>query len=82
MNNIQMLQWLGNFNKMNDKQLQKFAKQQQLEFSIEEIQKLRKTLNKATISWGIYGIPKAVLEEVEQIVGSKKYKKIQKIIGF
>lgn len=82
MNNIQMLQWLENFNKMNDKQLQKFAKQQQLEFSIEEIQKLRKILNKATISWGIYGIPKAVLEEVEQIVGSKKYKKIQKIIGF
>ena len=79
---IQILQWLENFNKMNDKQLQKFAKQQQLDFSIEEIQKLRKVLNKASFSWGIYGIPKAVLEEVEQIVGSKKYKKVQKIIGF
>ena len=79
---IQILQWLENFNKMNDKQLQKFAKQQQLEFSIEEIQQLRKILNKATISWGIYGVPPAIREEVKQIIGSKKYKLLQKIIGF
>ena len=79
---IQMLQWFENVKGMNDKQLQKFAKQQELEFSIEEIKKLRKILSKASITWGIYGIPQNVREEIEDLIGSKRYKKLRKVIGF
>ncbi|MGN7476585.1 isopropylmalate synthase [Solibacillus silvestris] len=81
MKTIQILQWLENFKGMNDKQLQKFAKQQQLDFSLEEIKELRKILSNASISWGIYGIPKKVQEEVEQLIGTKRYKKLLKTIG-
>lgn len=74
------LEWFENLNQMNDEQLQHFAKKQKLEFSIEEIQKLRKIFRNASISWGIFGVPSAILQEVEALLGAKRYKKVKKLL--
>lgn len=81
MKTIQILHWFENLKAMNDSQLQDFAKQQGLELTIEEIQKLQKVLKHANISWAITGIPKEVSKKVHKLLGDKRYKKLMKLIG-
>ncbi|WP_254865309.1 isopropylmalate synthase [Solibacillus isronensis] len=81
MKTIQMLQWLDNLKGMNDRQLQDFAKQQGLELSIEEVQKLQKILKHANISWALTGVPKEVLQKIHKLLGDKRYKKLMKLVG-
>lgn len=76
-----MLQWFDNLKGMNDSQLQDFAKQQGLELSLEEIQKLQKILKHANISWALTGIPKEVLQKIHKLLGDKRYKKLMKLVG-
>lgn len=76
-----MLQWFDNLKGMNDSQLQDFAKQQGLDLSLEEIQKLQKILKHANISWALTGIPKEVLQKIHKLLGDKRYKKLMKLVG-
>lgn len=76
-----MLQWFENLKGMNDSQLKDFAKQQGLELSIEEVQKLQKILRHANISWALTGIPKEVLQKIHKLLGDKRYKKLMKLVG-
>ena len=76
-----MLQWFDNLKGMNDSQLQQFAKQQGLELSIEEVQKLQKVLKHANISWAITGVPKEVAKKMHKILGDKRYKKLMRLVG-
>ncbi|MER2029181.1 MAG: isopropylmalate synthase [Solibacillus sp.] len=76
-----MLQWFDNLKGMNDRQLQDFAKQQGLELSIEEVQKLQKILKNANISWALTGVPKEVLQKIHKLLGDKRYKKLMKLVG-
>lgn len=78
---IQMLQWFENLKGMNDSQLQSFAKQQGLDLTIEEVQKLQKVLKHANISWAITGIPKEVQKKIHKVLGDKRYKKLMKLVG-
>lgn len=78
---ISMLEWAENLQKMNDKQVQQFAKKKKIDLSLEEIKKLRKIFSKASITWGIYGIPKDVLKEVEDVIGQKRLNQLRKEIG-
>ena len=80
MSSIKMLDWYENLQKMNDRQLQQFAKQQQLDFTLEEIKKLRKILQGASISWAITGVPKEVLKQIKSVVGGERYKKMKKVL--
>ena len=81
MKTIQVLQWFENLKGMNDSQLQDFAKQQGLELSLEEVQKLQKILRHANISWALTGIPKEVQKKVHKLLGDKRYKKLMKLVG-
>ncbi|SOC20952.1 uncharacterized protein DUF2624 [Ureibacillus xyleni] len=64
------------FLSMSDKEIVKFARQYDVELTIEEVVRLRPLVNKANITWIITGIPKAFLKEVEKIIGKKKLKKL------
>lgn len=81
MKTIQVLQWFENLKGMNDSQLKDFAKQQGLELSLEEVQKLQKILRHANISWALTGIPKEVQKKVHKLLGDKRYKKLMKLVG-
>ncbi|MEK5079818.1 isopropylmalate synthase [Solibacillus sp. FSL W7-1436] len=81
MKTIQVLQWFENLKGMNDSELKDFAKQQGLELSLEEVQKLQKILRHANISWALTGIPKEVQKKVHKLLGDKRYKKLMKLVG-
>lgn len=69
MKTIQVLQWFENLKGMNDSELKDFAKQQGLELSLEEVQKLQKILRHANISWALTGIPKEVQKKCISCLG-------------
>ncbi|MEK5184524.1 isopropylmalate synthase [Solibacillus sp. FSL R5-0691] len=76
-----MLQWFDNLKGMNDSQLQEFAREQGLELSLEEVQKMQKILKHANIGWALTGIPKEVLQKIHKLLGDKRYKKLMKLVG-
>lgn len=76
-----MLEWFENLKQMNDKQIQQFAKKQGLSLTIEEVLKLRKVLKNASITWGLYGVPKDVLKDIQKILGEQRFQILRKITG-
>ena len=78
---LKMLEWFENLQRMNDEQIKHFAKKQGLPLTLEEVKKLRKALKGASISWGIYGVPKDVLQNIQSILGESRFQKLKKISG-
>lgn len=75
------LEWLENFQSMDDRALQKFAKKEDLKFSIEEIQQLRLIFQNASLTWLFSGIPASELKKAEALIGEKRLRKLRKVIG-
>ncbi len=73
------MEFIEAFLTKSDKEIVKFAKQYDVDLSVEEVRKLRPLVDKASFTWIITGIPKAFLKEVEKIIGKKKLKKLMKI---
>lgn len=78
---MKSLEWLESFRDLNDHELQKFAKKEDLKFSIEEIQQLRLIFQNASFGWLFSGIPANELQKAEALIGEKRVKKLRKIIG-
>lgn len=77
-----MLEWFENLQRMDDKQIQRFIKKQGgPELTIEEIKSLRKLLQKASISWTIYGIPAPIQEKMISTLGEQRFHQLKKLIG-
>lgn len=76
---MKQMEFIEAFLTKSDKEIVKFAKQYDVDLSVEEVRKLRPLVDKASFTWIITGIPKAFLKEVEKIIGKKKLKKLMKI---
>ncbi|MEK4424644.1 isopropylmalate synthase [Solibacillus sp. FSL K6-1523] len=75
------LEWFENLQHMDDHELRKFAKKEDLKFSIEEIRQLRLIFQNASFTWLFSGIPAAELKKAEALIGEKRLKKLRKVIG-
>lgn len=76
---MKQIEFIEAFLTKSDKEIIQFAKQYDVDLSIEEVRKLRPLVDKASFTWILTGIPKAFLQEVEKIIGKKKLKKLLKL---
>lgn len=60
----------------SDREIVKFARQYDVDLTLEEVRKLRPLTQNASITWIVTGIPKHVLKDVEKIIGRRKLKKL------
>lgn len=76
---MKQIEFIEAFLSKSDKEIIQYARQYDVDLSIEEVRKLRPLVDKASFTWIITGIPKAFLKEVEKIIGKKKLKKLLKL---
>lgn len=76
---MKQIEFIEAFLTKSDKEIVQFAKQYDVDLSIEEVRKLRPLVDKASFTWILTGIPKTFLKEVEKVIGKKKLKKLMKI---
>ncbi|MFP3918990.1 DUF2624 family protein [Lysinibacillus telephonicus] len=76
---MKQIEFIEAFLSKSDKEIIQYAKQYDVDLSIDEVRKLRPLVDKASFTWIITGIPKAFLKEVEKIIGKKKLKKLLKL---
>lgn len=77
---LKQVEFIEQFLTKSDKEIVKFARQYDVDLTLEEVQRLRPLSQKASVTWLITGIPNSFLKEVESIIGKKKLKKLLKYL--
>lgn len=72
---------LEQFLTKSDREIQDFAYSYGVKLSIEEIQRLRPIAENASVTWLFTGIPPYVLQDIENIIGRKKLKKLMQFLN-
>ena len=73
---MKQLELIEAFLSMSDKEIVNYAKQYDVNLSVQEVRSLRPLVDRANITWIITGIPNSFLRDVEKIIGRKKLKKL------
>lgn len=77
---MKQFEFIESFTTKSDKEIIKFAKEYDIDLTVEEVRRLRPLAERASITWLFTGIPDHFLKEVEKVIGKKKLKKLLKFL--
>lgn len=77
---LKQVEFIESFLTKSDKEIVKYAKEYDIDLTLEEVKRLRPLSQKASITWLFTGIPSSFLKEVENVIGKKKLKKLLKYL--
>lgn len=60
----------------SDREIVQFARQYDVDLTLDEVRRLRPLTQNASITWLVTGIPNRVLRDVEAIIGRRKLRKL------